>query len=58
MVSFEGLHLTTSEANMAASAYTMEEMVVDQRLEHMPRFIQKLVFIDRVGLPYFRPKYK
>lgn len=58
----EGLYLTTRQANMVADglakwAYTMDEMVTFQNLDEIPRVIQKLIFIDRVGLPYFRPKY-
>lgn len=53
----------TRDANKVADglakwAYTMEEIFECQQLEELPRFIQKLVFVDIVRLAYFSPKCK
>lgn len=50
---FFGLQLTTREANKIADGlakwvYSTAEMVECQQMEELPRFIQKLFFIDRV----------
>lgn len=63
LISFTGLQLMTRDANKVADglakwAYTMEEIFECQQLEELPRFIQKLVFVDIVRLAYFSPKCK
>lgn len=54
---FPGIHLVTREANMVADglakwAYTREALFECRQLGELPRSIQKLIFFDRIGLPY------
>lgn len=37
---------------LAKWAYTREALVECRQLGELPRSIQKLIFVDRIGLPY------
>lgn len=58
---FSGIHFGTQETNMVADslakwAHNNHGFIAFHEIEELPLFIRKLIFIDRIGLPYFRLK--
>lgn len=41
---------------LAKVAYGLDTRIYFHKLAVVPHPIQKLLFVDRIGLPYFRPK--
>lgn len=61
LIKFEGLQLTMRETNKVGDAfakcgYMIHGMVECNNLNEAPMYIRKLLFIDRIGLPYFRSR--
>lgn len=56
--SFLGIRFTPREPDkvadgLARMGYNASELIVWQAIEDLPQCIQHLIFIDRIGLPYF-----